>query len=275
MKKNYFLLFSFLISVACFGQDLILTGIFDGPLTGGVPKVLELYVKNAIPDMSIYGIESANNGGAAQGAEFTFPMEAKTAGTYIYVASEQPLFNVYFGFDPTYVNGVANNNGDDAIILYKNSVVNDVLGQVGTDGTGTFWDSVDGWIYRKLNTGPNTSFTQGEWTFSGIDAVDGCTTNSTCSSFFPLGTFASTLSFQENLIQDFNMYPNPTSLGYVNISSKSNALMDVSVFDVLGKQVVKETVNDNILNVSKLNAGIYIMKVSQEDAVTTSKLVIK
>lgn len=84
-----------------------------------------------------------------------------------------------------------------------------------------------------------------------------------------------TLSTKANLIQDFVMYPNPTSLGYVNITSRSNAKMSVSVYDVLGKQVINETVSDNRLSVSKLNAGIYIMKVSQEDATITKKLVIK
>ncbi len=84
-----------------------------------------------------------------------------------------------------------------------------------------------------------------------------------------------TLSTKANLIQDFAMFPNPTSLGHVNISSRSNAKMSVSVFDVLGKQVINETVSDNYLSVSKLNVGMYIIKVSQEDATITKKLVIK
>ncbi|MBP0904822.1 T9SS type A sorting domain-containing protein [Mariniflexile gromovii] len=84
-----------------------------------------------------------------------------------------------------------------------------------------------------------------------------------------------TLSTKNLQIAGFNMYPNPTYLGYVNISSKSSANMEVSVFDVLGKQVLKQTVSDNVLNVSKLNAGLYIMKVSQDDASITKKLVVK
>lgn len=71
------------------------------------------------------------------------------------------------------------------------------------------------------------------------------------------------------------MYPNPTSLGYVNISSKSNAEMNIIVFDILGKQILKNTVKDNTLDVSSLKSGIYIMKVTQEDAITTQKLVIR
>jgi hypothetical protein len=43
-------------------SDLIITGVIDGPLTGGVPKAIELYAINTIADLSIYGLESANNG---------------------------------------------------------------------------------------------------------------------------------------------------------------------------------------------------------------------
>ena len=71
------------------------------------------------------------------------------------------------------------------------------------------------------------------------------------------------------------MYPNPTSLGYVMLSSKNKANMSVRVFDVLGKQVLNEKVNDNKLYVSSLNTGIYIMKVSQDNATITKKLVIQ
>ncbi len=278
MKNPYTLFFTFLISLASFGQDLILTGIFDGPLTGGMPKLIELYVKNNIADLSLYGIESAKNGATAAGAEYTFPAEPKTAGTYIYLAylsTNTTSFSHYFGVSETYLNIVANNNGDDAIILYKNGVIEDVFGEVGTDGTGTFWDNLDGWAYRKSGSNTNTTFTQSEWIFSSINTTDGCTTNGACSSVYPIGTYSSVLSVKNTQIESFNIYPNPTSVGYVNISSKSNSKLDVSVFDVLGKQVIKETVNDHILNVSKLNSGIYIMKVSQDDATITKKVVVE
>ena len=44
-------------------SDLIITAVFDGPLTGGTPKGVELYVVNNIADLSIYGLGAANNGG--------------------------------------------------------------------------------------------------------------------------------------------------------------------------------------------------------------------
>lgn len=89
-------------------------------------------------------------------------------------------------------------------------------------------------------------------------------------------SFDSVLGVKEkNQIEGFAMYPNPTALGYVKISSKSNANMEVAVFDVLGKQIIKNTVKDNVLDVSNLKSGIYIMKVSQDNATSTKKLVIE
>ena len=56
--------------------QLTLTAAFDGPLTGGIPKGIEIYVSEDIPDLSIYGVGSANNGGGTDGQEFTFPHQS-------------------------------------------------------------------------------------------------------------------------------------------------------------------------------------------------------
>ena len=84
-----------------------------------------------------------------------------------------------------------------------------------------------------------------------------------------------TLDAKSFELDSFKMYPNPTSLGYVILSSKNNAKLSVSVFDILGKQVLNGKVTDNKLNVTSLNSGVYIMKVSQDNATITKKLVIQ
>ncbi|GAA4269245.1 T9SS type A sorting domain-containing protein [Hyunsoonleella aestuarii] len=84
-----------------------------------------------------------------------------------------------------------------------------------------------------------------------------------------------TLSTLGNSIQGFSLSPNPTSLGYINILSRSNSKMDVKVYDILGKQVINESLENNRLDVSKLTSGVYILKASQDDAISTKKLVIQ
>ena len=173
--------------------DLVISGVIDGPLTGGTPKAIELYVVNDIADLSIYGIGSANNGGGSDGEEFTLSGSAN-AGDYIWISSEAPNFTAFFGFAPTFTAaGALSINGDDAMELFQNGSVIDVFGDINTDGTGEAWEYLDGWAYRVDETGPDGStFVLGNWTFSGVDALDGETTNAGAANPFPIGTFTLT-----------------------------------------------------------------------------------
>ena len=175
---------------AASASDLVITGVFDGPLSGGTPKAIEVYVINNVTDLSIYGIGAANNGGGTDGQEFTFPAEGATAGTYLYIATETLQFEVFFGFEPDYTSGAASINGDDAIELFESGAVVDVFGDINTDGSGTPWEYLDGWAYRLGGTGPDGStFVLGSWTFSGPNALDGETSNDTAAMPFPLGSY--------------------------------------------------------------------------------------
>jgi hypothetical protein len=171
-------------------QELLISGVVDGPLSGGTPTAVEVYVVSDIADLSLYGLGSANNGGGSDGEEFTFPATAASAGDFIYIASEAPQFFAFFGFAPDYVDSAASINGDDAIELFKSGVVIDVFGDINVDGTGEPWDYLDGWAYRVIDTGPDgTVFALGKWTFSGPNALDGEATNDTAATPFPLGTY--------------------------------------------------------------------------------------
>ena len=171
-------------------QDILISGVMDGPLSGGVPKVIELFVKNDIADLSNCGFGSANNGGGSDGEEFTFPAVSASAGSFINVASESAGFGSFFGFAPDYTSGFAAINGDDAIELFCGGVVVDVFGEINVDGTGQPWDHLDGWAYRVASSGPDGAvFSLGNWTFSGTNALDGETMNSTAATPFPMGTY--------------------------------------------------------------------------------------
>lgn len=171
-------------------EKLILTAIFDGNLTGGLPKGVEVFAASDIADLSIYGLGSATNGGGTDGVEFTFPAVSVTAGTYLYIASESTGFNSFFGFMPDYVDTDMGVNGDDAVELFENGVVIDVFGeQTWTSGPHP-WFYSDGFAYRNVNTGPDGStFVIGNWTMSGVNALDPALTNGTAPIPVPIGTF--------------------------------------------------------------------------------------
>ncbi|MEM1176506.1 MAG: nuclease, partial [Pseudomonadota bacterium] len=143
---------SLLLSAAASAQDLVITGVVDGPLSGGVPKAVELCVINDVADLSQFGLGSANNGGGSDGEEFTFPSVAVSAGTYIYVASESAGFTSFFGFAPTYTSGALAVNGDDAVELFQTNEGIDVFGEIDVDGSGEPWEYADGWAYRNNGT---------------------------------------------------------------------------------------------------------------------------
>ncbi len=185
MKKS---LLACLISAASVGANanLMITGVYDGPLSGGTPKGVELYAFNDIPDLSIYGLGSANNGDGSDGQEFTFPSVAVSAGQYLYVASEDTGFTSFFGFAPDYTTSAMAINGDDAVELFEDDVVVDLFGDINVDGSGQAWDHLDGWAFRLPETQRNTIFTLEDWQFSGTNALDGESTNASAANPVPL-----------------------------------------------------------------------------------------
>ncbi|MFB1040386.1 MAG: T9SS type A sorting domain-containing protein, partial [Polaribacter sp.] len=70
------------------------------------------------------------------------------------------------------------------------------------------------------------------------------------------------------------IYPNPTNIGQVTIDSTENGHISVQVYDVLGKQVKKETLTTKVFSVLDLTPGLYIMQITQNGFFTTEKLMI-
>ncbi|MFN3640177.1 MAG: T9SS type A sorting domain-containing protein, partial [Flavobacterium sp.] len=80
---------------------------------------------------------------------------------------------------------------------------------------------------------------------------------------------------QETSIEGLSFYPNPVSNGKLYITSKLSLDKEITIFDVLGKEVLKTTITSRELNVSSLSAGIYMIKIKEGEATATRKLVIK
>ena len=197
MKKKYF--FVLILGIYFWGfvsvaqaTSLIISGVIDGPLTGGTPKAVEFYVLNDIADLSIYGFGSANNGGGSDGVEFHFTAGPAVAGDFLYVATETTGFLNFFGLLPDYISSTANVNGNDAIELFRDNSVVNVFGDINVDGTGQPWDYLDGWVYRNSGTGglDTITFALSEWYVSSSNALDGETANSAAGNPFPIGTYS-------------------------------------------------------------------------------------
>ena len=174
----------FLLSAAfaaLHGQDVMITGIFDGTATPGqYPKGVELYVLNDVPDLSVLQLSSANNGAAAPNPPESQLTGSAQAGDYLYLTNDGPDFQSFFGFGANQVVFAMNVNGNDAVLLYQNGTLIDCYGQVGVDGTGQGWEYTDGWSKRNHTNGPNVVFDLTEWQ-TAMNHLNGCATNLTCT----------------------------------------------------------------------------------------------
>lgn len=197
MRQLTFLMLFLLLSHFSSGQDLVITGVFDGPLSGGT-KVIELYALTDIPDLSAYGIGSANNGNDSSGPGFTFSGTA-TAGEFIYATNNSDNFATFFGFSTPYITGIMSVNGDDVLELFLledegmgdvTETLIDSFGILGVDGTGQDWEYLDGWAYRVNSSAPDgPDFTIENWIFSNINDNDDDTSQDTATNPWPIGTY--------------------------------------------------------------------------------------
>ena len=80
---------------------------------------------------------------------------------------------------------------------------------------------------------------------------------------------------ETTVIEGLNLYPNPVSNGKVFITSKNDLDKEIIIFDVLGKKVLQTTMSSKELNVSNLSPGVYIIKIDEEQATATRKLIVK
>ncbi len=82
-----------------------------------------------------------------------------------------------------------------------------------------------------------------------------------------------TLSTNDFTDSDFKIYPNPVSKNYFNI--KTNQLLKVEIFDILGKSILKTQVdsNNSKIDINRLTKGIYLVKLISDKGSVTKKLI--
>lgn len=81
-------------------------------------------------------------------------------------------------------------------------------------------------------------------------------------------------NFKSNKI---TIYPNPSN-GKISILIANNTEMnDISVYNILGENVTKSIIslNSNSYDLSKLNKGVYLVKIKTEDYSETKKIIIE
>ena len=85
--------------------------------------------------------------------------------------------------------------------------------------------------------------------------------------------YEGTASVKDNNIEGLNIYPNPAN-DLVNVVSSSLSNKDIVITNLLGKTVLRANVSQTV-NISSLNAGVYMMQITQDGKSATRKLIVK
>ncbi len=84
-----------------------------------------------------------------------------------------------------------------------------------------------------------------------------------------------TLSVVKNKIEGFVLFPNPVTEGKLYMISSNNVTKQVQIYTMLGQQVYLSSVQINeVIDVSSLKKGIYMLHIEEEGKIATRKLVI-
>ncbi|NNC94008.1 MAG: T9SS type A sorting domain-containing protein [Chitinophagales bacterium] len=261
--------------------SLLMVGIFDGGMNG--PLGVELYARQNISDLSIFGLGSADNGNGSDGIEYTFPPISLTEGTSIFVTNDSADFLSFFGFASDFIDGgnvsAINFSGNDAFEVFENGVVIDVFGVINVNGMGQPWEYSNGWAHRVDSTGPDGDiFVLANWNFGPVGVLGPPSTNSAASVPYPIGTFDYPSSMVSiNPIDQVSMveiYPNPTK-GQLIISAETR-IKTIEIFDLTGRSQVKAEVNraEYVLDISKLSKGIYTIEINGSSLNESKRIVL-
>ena len=151
-----------------------------------------------------------------------------------------------------------NFNGNDAVGLFKNDVLIDIIGVLGE--TAKNFENMT--LRRKLTiTTPNITYTASEWDQYAINTFEG------------IGTYNATAGLNSSVFNAFKIYPNPT---YGNtVYFKVGAKTKIKAYNVLGKLVQTAIIdgNNKSMDITTLDKGIYILRVQTANEFTTQKLI--
>ncbi|KAB8153119.1 T9SS type A sorting domain-containing protein [Kordia sp. TARA_039_SRF] len=207
---------------------------------------------------NVYTLKISTNGNAMWNSTYSFPMGATINDGDVYVIGHGSLA-ICTGVVDDSNNTITGFNGNDAIGLFKNDVLIDILGTLG-DGS-TYAENTT--LVRKPSiNSPNTTYTASEW--------DSFPSN-TCDD---LGMHTQTLNVATFEASEFSIYPNPTNGDFVYINTKNNVeITAINVFDIAGRQVISQNNSSNQINVGGLQQGMYLLQLQIGNETVTKKLI--
>ncbi|MBO6607041.1 MAG: endonuclease [Psychroserpens sp.] len=221
-------------------------------------KVLEIAnFTGATVNMSIYTLKLSFNGNANWSTTYTFPPSTMITNGDVYVIANGSSTVCTSEYD-NLNNAITSFNGNDAIGLFKNDVLIDILGDFNSSSNY----AQNTTLVRKPEVDrPTITFDINEWNSFGTNNCD------------DLGQHNQTLGTPEASLSAVTMYPNPLNGNTLFISTNEN--LNVEIYDVLGKRMLTTSVSsdNNTIDVSNLKSGLYLVRIISDNRSITKKLI--
>ena len=139
-------------------------------------------------------------------------------------------------------------------------------------------------LAKVTNTAEDGAPVNDTTVYSYVLSADGLTVDFTIQGFnsgvataewiFKMTKNSATAGVKDFAAISVKMYPNPAS-DVLKFSSASTKVLDVVVYDMLGKQVLRANAVQSELNISSLNPGMYFVNMTQGSSTFTKKLLVK
>ncbi|WP_299224536.1 endonuclease [uncultured Psychroserpens sp.] len=234
--------------------DLFFSEYIEG---SGTNKVLEIAnFTGSDVNLSAYTLRLSTNGNASWGTPYIFP-NATIIDEDVFIIANGGSAVCTSEYDDLN-NDITSFNGNDAIGLFKNDVLIDILGDFNSSSNY----AQNTTLVRKPEIDrPTITFDINQWNSFPSNNCD------------DLGTHTQTLSVTTFTLTEVSIYPNPAK-DIININLANTQETKVDIYNVLGKPVFSETINGSqSINVTTLSEGIYIIKLTQNDHTLSKKLI--
>ena len=161
--------------------------------------------------------------------------------------------------------------------------VNDIIATFDDSGTAVACGDFPGVGGVVLPSQPLSAFngqsSTGTWTLTVIDSfnADGGALNSWSLNICSVAP----LSTNENVLQDFAIYPNPNTGNFnIKFNSTSGNEIAINVYDLRGRQVFNKTYQntglfDQNLQLESVQAGVYLVTVQDGDKKVVKKIIVQ
>lgn len=242
--------------------DLLFSEYIEG---SGNNKALEIANNTGSSiSLSAYTIKKQTNGAGSWSTGLALSGTLATGSKFVIVNSS--ISSTCFSPGSANISTTATEltfNGNDAVGLFKNGVLIDIIGTFN-GGTANF--AIDVTLRRKSTvTSPSTTFNlSSQW-----DSY----TQDTCNNL--ASKMAQPIEEVVELSDEIVVFPNPSD-GNFNIGlGNSDSPYSIEILSFSGQKVFeKQNTTDSVISVSHLSSGIYIAKITRDSKTIIKRIVI-